>query len=164
MIINCVDEQGRLDESVFTKITEAASEVFRQEFDLPPEAEDRLEVSLTITDGETIRSINSDFRGIDRVTDVLSFPQYESAEAAAADLEMLDEEISIPLGDVVICYDRACEQAEEYGNTEAREITYLFVHSMMHLLGYDHMEEDEKKVMRAHEESVMEAIDLRRTE
>lgn len=164
MIINCVDEQERLDEAVFTKIQEAASEVFRQEFELPEEEEGRMEISLTITDGETIRSINADFRGIDRVTDVLSFPQYESPEDVEADLEMLDDEISVPLGDVVICYDRACEQAEEYGNTEARELTYLFVHSMMHLLGYDHMEEEEKKVMRAHEESVMTAIDLRRAE
>lgn len=164
MIINCVDEQERLNESIFTKINQAASEVFRQEFTLPTEEEERLEVSLTITDGENIRSINSDFRGIDRVTDVLSFPQYESPEDVEADLEILDEEISIPLGDVVICYERACEQAQEYGNTKAREITYLFVHSMMHLLGYDHMEEDEKKVMRAHEESVMAAIDLRRDE
>ena len=110
----------------------------------------------------TIRQINREYRDIDRVTDVLSFPQYESAEAVAEELKSLDEEISVLLGDVVICYKRACEQAMEYGNTEERELTYLFVHSMMHLLGYDHMEEEEKKVMRLHEENVMSAVDLKR--
>lgn len=162
MRIDCVDENGRLQEVAFTKILEAAAEVFRQEFDLPAEEEERMEVSLTITDEETIRQINREYRGIDRVTDVLSFPQYESAEAVAKELKSLDEEISVLLGDVVICYKRACEQAVEYGNTEERELTYLFVHSMMHLLGYDHMEEEEKKVMRLHEENVMSAVDLKR--
>ena len=121
--------------------------MFRQEFDLPAEEEERMEVSLTITDEETIRQINREYRDIDRVTDVLSFPQYESAEAVAEELKSLDEEISVLL---------------EYGNTEERELTYLFVHSMMHLLGYDHMEEEEKKVMRLHEENVMSAVDLKR--
>ena len=93
---------------------------------------------------------------------MLSFPQYESAEAVAEELKSLDEEISVLLGDVVICYKRACEQAVEYGNTDDRELTYLFVHSMMHLLGYDLMEEEEKKVMRLHEENVMSAVDLKR--
>ena len=108
MRIDCVDENGRLQEAAFTKILEAASEVFRQEFDLPAEEEERLEVSLTITDEETIRQINREYRDIDRVTDVLSFPQYESAEAVAEELKSLDEEISVLLGDVVICYKRAC--------------------------------------------------------
>ena len=162
MRIDCVDENGRLQEAAFTKILEAASEVFRQEFDLPAEEEERMEVSLTITDEETIRQINREYRDIDRVTDVLSFPQYESAEAVAEELKSLDEEISVLLGDVVICYKRACEQAVEDGNTEERELTYLFVHSMMHLLGYDHMEEEQKNVMRVHEEKVMSAVDRKR--
>ena len=125
-------------------------------------ASNRLEVSVTITDEETIQAINAEYRGIDKVTDVLSFPQYNDAEDVMDELEMLDPEISVLLGDVVICYKRACEQAVEYGNSEDREITYLFVHSMMHLLGYDHMEEEERRVMRMHEERVMDAIDLRR--
>ncbi len=125
-------------------------------------ASNRLEVSVTITDEETIQAINAEYRGIDKVTDVLSFPQYNDAEDVMDELQMLDPEISVLLGDVVICYKRACDQAVEYGNSEDREITYLFVHSMMHLLGYDHMEEEERRVMRAHEERVMDAIDLRR--
>ena len=90
MRIDCVDENGRLQEAAFTKILEAASEVFRQEFNLPAEEEERMEVSLTITDEETIRQINREYRDIDRVTDVLSFPQYESAEAVAEELKSLD--------------------------------------------------------------------------
>ena len=161
MIIDCIDEANLLKPGTLDKIKQASAEVFRQEFELEPEEEERLEVSLTITDEETIRQINADYRNIDRVTDVLSFPQYSCAEEVEEELAQLDEEISVLLGDVVICYKRACEQAVEYGNSEEREITYLFVHSMMHLLGYDHME-DERKVMRTHEESVMTAIDLKR--
>ncbi len=162
MIIDCIDEANLLKPGTLDKIKQASAEVFRQEFELEPEEEERLEVSLTITDEETIRQINADYRNIDRVTDVLSFPQYSCAEEVEEELAQLDEEISVLLGDVVICYKRACEQAVEYGNSEEREITYLFVHSMMHLLGYDHMEDDERKVMRTHEESVMTAIDLKR--
>ena len=68
------------------------------------------------------------------------------------------------LGDVVICSDRAKEQAEEFGHSFEREIIYLFVHSVLHLLGYDHMEEDEKRIMRRREEEVMERIGLKREE
>ncbi len=186
MIIDCIDESGYLSEQILAKIKQASDEVFRQEFrrfdgnrgdSIKPgdnssnngtwkrpdeEANDRLEVSVTITDEETIQAINAEFRNIDKVTDVLSFPQYNDTEEVTAELEKTDAEISIPLGDVVICYKRACEQALEYGNSVEREITYLFVHSMMHLLGYDHMEEEERRVMRTHEERVMDAIDLKR--
>lgn len=126
------------------------------------DSQDCLEVSLTITDAEAIREINAAYRNVDQVTDVLSFPQYESAEEVREEILHCPDGCVIPLGDVVICMDRALEQAAEYGNTEEREVTYLFVHSMMHLLGYDHMEEEEKKIMRRHEESVMRAIGLER--
>ncbi len=182
MIIDCIDEAGYLSEQILAKIKQASDEVFRQEFrrcgdncgdSIKPEddgtwerpdeeANDRLEVSVTITDEETIQAINAEFRNINKVTDVLSFPQYNDAKDVATELAKTNADISILLGDVVICYKRACEQALEYGNSEEREITYLFVHSMMHLLGYDHMEEEERRVMRTHEERVMDAIDLRR--
>lgn len=162
MIIDCIDEAGLLKPVTLDKIKQASSQVFRQEFRLEPSQENRLEVSLTITDEETIQQINREYRNIDRVTDVLSFPQYADAEDVEKELEQLDSEISLLLGDVVICYKRACEQAVEYENSEEREITYLFVHSMMHLLGYDHMEEEERQEMRIHEEQVMTAIDLAR--
>lgn len=113
------------------------------------------EISLTFTDPEQIQSINKEYRNIDSVTDVLSFPQYE-------DISVANNDENIFLGDVVICRQQAAAQAEEYGHSEERELVYLFVHSMFHLLGYDHMEEAEKVAMRAAEEDIMKKIGLSR--
>ena len=99
--------------------------------------------------------MNAAYRQKDAVTDVLSFPQYD-------DLNDLDNEEEICIGDVVICSEVAHRQAEEYGHSYERELLYLFVHSILHLLGYDHMEEDEKKEMRRREEDVMDKIGLKR--
>lgn len=115
----------------------------------------RTEISLSLAGDEEIRGLNRDYRGVDRVTDVLSFPQYE-------DLNELPREGDVPLGDVVICPRRAREQAREFGHSEEREIVYLFVHSVLHLLGYDHMEEADKEEMRAREEAVMKRLGLER--
>ena len=113
------------------------------------------EISLTLVSPDEIRELNRDYRGVDSVTDVLSFPQFESAEDVPKDGE-------ICLGDVVICHEKIEEQAEEFGHSYEREFVYLFVHSMLHLMGYDHMQEDEKAVMRNKEEEVMNRMDLRR--
>ncbi|MBQ3390473.1 MAG: rRNA maturation RNase YbeY [Firmicutes bacterium] len=113
------------------------------------------EVSLSFVTPEEIRQINRDYREKDAVTDVLSFPQYNSRE------EILQEPY-VCLGDVIICPGRAREQAEEYGHSYTREMVYLMVHSMLHLLGYDHMEEEEKAVMRAREEAVMNEMGILR--
>ncbi len=115
---------------------------------------DICEISVSFVSEDTIHELNRDYRGTDRVTDVLSFPQYESVEDMQGDL--------IELGDVVICEKRAREQAEEFGHSYEREIIYLFVHSVLHLLGYDHMEEGEKQVMRAREEEVMDHLGIPR--
>ena len=117
---------------------------------------DDCEVSLSMVSAEEIRSLNRQFRGIDKETDVLSFPQYDGDE------EWDIGEYRIPLGDVVICEDAARRQAAEYGHSFEREFVYLFVHSMLHLLGYDHMEEEEKQEMRAEEEAVMNALGITR--
>ena len=85
----------------------------------------------------------------------MSFPQF-------ADLEEVPEVGEICLGDVVICKERAAEQAEEFGHSFEREIIYLFVHSILHLLGYDHEEDEDKKQMRAREEEVMEHMGIHR--
>lgn len=116
---------------------------------------DRVEISLTLVDAEEIQQLNRDYRNVDKVTDVLSFPQFDN-------LNELPEDGEIMLGDVIICRQRAEEQAEEFGHSVEREMVYLFVHSVCHLLGYDHMEEDEKAEMRAKEESVMEQINVTR--
>ncbi|MGN1414911.1 MAG: rRNA maturation RNase YbeY [Anaerovoracaceae bacterium] len=118
---------------------------------------ERSEISVTFVSLEEIHDLNREYRQVDSPTDVLSFPQFD-------DLDDLPEEGEIMLGDVVICSDRAREQAEEFGHSFEREIIYLFVHSVLHLLGYDHMEEDEKRIMRCREEEVMERIGLKREE
>ncbi len=117
---------------------------------------DRCEVSVTFVEPEEIRRLNREYRNVDRVTDVLSFPQFADLE------EEVPEVGEICLGDVVICKDRAAEQAEEFGHSFEREIIYLFVHSILHLLGYDHEEEDDKKQMRAREEAVMDYMKIYR--
>lgn len=112
-------------------------------------------VSVTFVEPEEIRELNGQYRGKDAVTDVLSFPQFD-------DWDDLPEEGEIVLGDVVICMDQAARQAEEFGHSLEREVLYLFVHSIYHLLGYDHMEEDEKREMRQKEEDVMARLGLTR--
>ena len=107
---------------------------------------------------DEIHQLNIIHRGVDSPTDVLSFPQFEDV------CEEAPEEGEICLGDVVICREKAAEQAEEFGHTFQREILYLFVHSVLHLLGYDHMEENQKKVMRDREEKIMGYIDVLREE
>ncbi|MDD7362743.1 MAG: rRNA maturation RNase YbeY [Peptoniphilus sp.] len=105
--------------------------------------EDEAEVSVSFVDGDEIRELNRDYRGVDRVTDVLSFP-----------MEMTFEDYR-NLGDVIINTERVKEQAEAFGHSYRRELTYLTVHSLLHLVGYDHMEEADKREMRAREESIL---------
>ena len=112
------------------------------------------ELSVSFAGLEEIHTLNREYRGVDRPTDVLSFPMYERGE--------LPREGLIELGDVVICRDKAKEQAEEYGHSYERELIYLFVHSVFHLLGYDHEDDEEKKEMRSKEESVMEKLGITR--
>lgn len=120
--------------------------------------EQRCELSVTFVDLDEIHELNKIHRGVDSPTDVLSFPQFEDV------CEEAPEEGEICLGDVVICRDKAAQQAEEFGHSFEREILYLFVHSVLHLLCYDHMEDDEKRVMRTREEKIMEHIDVLREE
>ena len=118
---------------------------------------DRSEISVTFVDMDEIHQLNRDYREVDSPTDVLSFPQFD-------DLNDLPEDGEIALGDVVICKEKAEEQAAEFGHSFEREIIYLFVHSVLHLLGYDHMDEDEKKIMRKREEEVMQELGITREE
>ncbi|MCQ4636315.1 rRNA maturation RNase YbeY [Anaerovorax odorimutans] len=150
--MNIICDQERMPgERLLSKMEEGA--VFCVESEGIPS--DRVEVSLTFVSPEEIQELNSIYRGVDKVTDVLSFPQYE-------DLNQLPAEGEIPLGDVVICTQQALLQADEFGHSNERELVYLFVHSICHLLGYDHMEEADKQEMRAKEEAVMSKISLER--
>lgn len=116
---------------------------------------DDIEVSVTFTDLDGIHELNRTYRNVDSSTDVLSFPQYDDTADIPADG-------MITLGDVVICMEQALLQAEDFGHSAERELVYLFVHSMFHLLGYDHMTDDDKAEMRKAEEDVMSVIGLER--
>jgi probable rRNA maturation factor len=148
-------EDQNLEAPLMEKLKEAAEYLLTKE---GVENQD-IEISLTMVSPEEIKELNRDYRGVDKVTDVLSFPQFEEDEEIPS-VDVSFGEIS--LGDVVICVEKAQEQADEYGHSFEREFVYLFVHSLLHLLGYDHMEDEEKVIMRLKEEDVMEHLHLRR--
>ena len=116
------------------------------------------EISLVFTDDPGIRELNRDYRGKDKATDVLSFPQWEAGE-----WEEAPEGMSVALGDIVISRDHAAAQAAAYGHSEMRETVFLFVHGLLHLLGYDHeLGKAEEQAMFARQEEIMQALDLPR--
>lgn len=115
------------------------------------------EVSLVLVDDQRIHALNLEYRGVDRPTDVLSFALQEEMEGEP-EIEVVDE----MLGDIVISVERARNQAKEYGHSFEREIVYLAVHGTLHLLGYDHEEENNKQEMRNKEEEVMVKLRLER--
>ncbi len=127
---------------------------------------DDLSAELLLVSEEEIRQLNARERGVDSVTDVLSFPSMDGIKGqpilAEEHGEELDEDGNVFLGSIVICEKRAREQAQEYGHSFERELWYLAVHGILHCLGYDHMTEEEKREMREKEESVMQKLDLRR--
>ncbi len=112
------------------------------------------EVSVTLTDNETIRAINDEYRGIDEATDVLSFPQFDRAED-------YPPRGFVPLGDIVVSVERANDQALLYGHSFERELAFLVAHSTLHLLGYDHVNDAEgERVMREKQRAVMDRLGL----
>lgn len=115
------------------------------------------EVSVTLTNNAYIHVLNRDYRGIDRPTDVLSFALHESEEPEIVDGPEVDM-----LGELVISVERAEEQAKEYGHSLRREIAFLTVHGMLHLLGYDHMEDEEREEMEREQRFVMEQLGIPR--
>ena len=118
------------------------------------------EISLTFTDNESIRTINKAYRNIDGETDVLSFPMYETDEL---EMEKKSKDSRIkPLGDIVISLEKAMEQSEDFGHCFEREVCYLVCHSMFHLMGYDHIDEEDKKIMREKEEKIMNTMGIQR--
>lgn len=119
-------------------------------------SKEKLEVSISFVDDKEIQQLNAQYRNKDTVTDVLSFPQFEAIEEIDWNMSL------ICLGDVVISLDKAADQASEYGHSIEREIVYLVVHSILHLLGYDHMNERDKEMMRIKEEKVMKKVQLER--
>ena len=116
------------------------------------------EVSITYTDNQQIHALNMQYRGVDRPTDVLSFPMMDFS--GESDEPVADEPV-VSLGDIVISLEKAREQAEEYGHSFEREVAFLTVHSMLHLLGYDHeTSEEDDRDMRARQRTIMDIMGL----
>ncbi len=128
-----------------------------------------VEVNLLLTTDEEIHKMNLEFRQIDRPTDVLSFPMAEYD--APADFSCIDEESDdlfdpesgeLMLGDIVISKDRVLSQAEQYGHSPKREYAFLIAHSMLHLFGYDHMEDEERLLMEERQRAIMQKVNILR--
>lgn len=122
------------------------------------------EVDVLLTNDENIHQVNLDMRGVDRATDVLSFPEFDLKPEELPAAEDADPGTGlIPLGDMVLSMERVAAQAEEYGHSRQRELAYLVTHSVLHLLGYDHLDEGEmKQQMRGREEAIMALLGLER--
>lgn len=137
----------------FEKLVEDCTRAALEEEDI----EDDAEVSVTLVDNARIREMNAEFREIDRETDVLSFPLGDENG-----FEVDPDTDAILLGDIVISLEKAQSQAEEYGHSFRREVAFLITHSLFHLLGYDHMTEDEEKEMFAKQEKVLQQLGITR--
>ena len=122
------------------------------------------EVDVLITSDEGIHAINRDMRQVDRPTDVLSFPEFDLRPGELPGAEDADPGTGlVPLGDMVISWEHVTAQAREYGHSNRRELAYLVVHSVLHLLGYDHLDEGEEKArMRAREEAILAELGITR--
>ena len=142
----------------YEKIVVLAEQAFDKYFCL----ENKTETDLFFVDSTYIKDLNKKSRGVDSVTDILSFPSVEKVDFPLNPENYpydFDRETGrLMLGDLVVCMDRVKEQAEEYGNTIERELGYLTVHGLLHLLGYDHMNDEDKKVMRQKEEEIYSTI------
>lgn len=159
------EEEG--DITLPLKCREIAKKVVESALDAaacPYEAQ----VSLLLTVNTQIQEMNRDFRGIDKPTDVLSFPMIEyPGPGEFAFLEEREdcfdpETGELTLGDIVISKEKVIEQAEEYGHSVLREFAFLIVHSILHLTGYDHMEEDERRAMETKQDEIMDALNILR--
>mgnify|MGYP004538121433 FL=1 len=115
-------------------------------------------INIILTTPENIRKANREYRNIDKETDVLSFPMFEKDEIN--EIKKTKSEVFDVLGDIIISIDRVKEQAEEYGHSFERELAYMTIHGFYHLMGYDHMTEEEKKEMREKEENVLEQLNI----
>lgn len=138
-------EKIELRDDIYDKIEEVSKTILMDEL-----ASKDYEISISFVDNEEIRALNREYRSIDKVTDVLSFP--------------MDQDFDIPgivlLGDIIISLERAKEQAKEFSHSFEREIFYLLVHSLYHLLGYDHIEEQDEREMREKEKSMMKKLKI----
>ncbi|MBS6006452.1 MAG: rRNA maturation RNase YbeY [Clostridium baratii] len=158
-------EKIKIDKEFQNKLEEVINFALKEEEVTVP-----TEISMLFVDNEEIREINNDTRGIDRATDVLSFPMLDYEDKKVFKEMYKDKEFNetfmdgeeLVLGDIVLSLERALEQSEEYNHSFTREACYLVVHSVLHLLGYDHMEDEDKKIMRKREEEILGKLDITR--
>ena len=159
------EEEGELTldlpcEELATKVIEAALDY--------EECPYEVEVNLLLTMNNEIQEMNHNFRQIDRATDVLSFPMIDYEEAGNFEFleDVMDafhpESGELMLGDIVISKEKVMSQAEEYGHSVEREYAFLIAHSMLHLFGYDHMEDDERIVMETKQKEILEQLQILR--
>ena len=130
------------------------------------------EVNVVLSDNENIHRVNKEFRDIDRPTDVLSFPMIDYVEEGNFDfLEENEEKLSeyfnpetgeLLLGDIMISFEKVISQAEEYGHSTIRELAFLVAHSMLHLFGYDHIDDEERKVMESKQNQILDYLKIYR--
>ena len=121
----------------------------------------KLYISITLTTPENIHEINKQYRNVDKETDVLSFPMFQKNELDNKIKNKQFEHEDV-LGDIVISIEKVKKQAEEYGHSFERELSYMIVHGFYHLMGYDHIQEEDKAIMRPKEENVLEKLEIRR--
>ena len=120
-----------------------------------------MEITITLTTPENIRKINREYRNIDKATDVLSFPMFEKDELDKK-IKEKDFEHEDILGDIIISIEKVEEQAKEYRHSFERELSYMVVHGFYHLMGYDHIKEEDKKIMRPKEEKILNDLKIMR--
>lgn len=140
------------------KYEELSKKVIEKCFETENIENKNLYINVIFTIPKKIREINKEYRNIDKETDVLSFPMYERGEI----LKIKDDSEADTMGDIIISIERVKEQAEEYGHSFERELAYMLVHGFYHLMGYDHMEEEEKREMREKEEYVLNKLNILR--
>ncbi len=145
----------------YGEIIDRLAEVATKEFSLPKKSY----IELSFVSSEEIKEINAETREVDAVTDVLSFPNLDGIFGKK--IRLIDFPFDIDpdsgmlnLGCIVVCMDKIFEQAKEYGTGEKREFSYLLTHGILHVLGYDHMTDEDKKVMRAKEEEILEKANV----
>ena len=161
--MNDLYEIQYLDIKPDEKYDEIISKVVKECFRVENLLDSKLYISITLTTPENIQKYNKQYRNLDKPTDVLSFPMFEKDEIDNKIQNKDFENIDI-LGDMVISIPKVEEQAKEYGHSFERELAYMVVHSFYHLMGYDHIKEEDKLVMRPKEEFILNNLDIRRGE
>lgn len=143
------------------KYEEIVKKVLEQCFKEEDMLDSKLYITITFTTPQNIKEINKKYRNIDKATDVLSFPMFEKDELETK-IQNKDYVCEDVLGDIIISIEKVQEQAEEYGHSFERELSYMIVHGFYHLMGYDHIKEEDKKVMRPKEEKVLNDLKIKR--